>query len=195
MKFLEQMVRLPIGTLQYGMDAMASTLRDLQRPAAASDWPRRTLPYRDAIEPPRDIVDRRPLMKESVDMDDQDLSSDDLKLVRFRIIFRKRDFATTLRSGERVVDYPTDGGSFGAIEISDYWQAVANRKVKLPPLWRELGYPEKDTPTLGWRLPREDRRYVGFVYRVVHREDQQEKEYDKLQIRALRAIADKCGRR
>jgi hypothetical protein len=195
MKLLEQMVRLPIGTLQYGMDAMANTLRDLQRPAAAVDLSRRAWPYRDAIDNVRDVVDRRPLPKESEDMDDQDLSSDELKLVRFRIIFRKRDFATTLRAGERVIDYPTDGGSFGAIEISDYWRDVAAKRVRLPALWRELGYPEKDTPQRGWRLPREDRRYVGFVYKVVHREDLQEKEYDKLQVRALRTIADNSKKR
>lgn len=125
-------------------------------------------------------------------MVDQDLGSDELKVVRYRIIFRKRDYETELHSGEAIVNYPTDGGSFGALRIVDFFERVAAGNVRLPLKWKQLGYPP-GAPETGWKIPVDDRRYIGFQYEVIRHEERQEKEYDREQVKVLRDIASKIN--
>jgi len=65
-------------------------------------------------------------------MDDQDLSGDDLKTVRYRVLFTKRDLEAELDRGEQVINYPTSGGSLGALKISEFNEKLKAKKVKRP---------------------------------------------------------------
>src|SRR5215471_7269323 len=50
----------------------------------------------------------------------QDLSGDDIKNVRYSILFTKRDLEGTLKPAtDEVINYSTDGASYGALKLSE----------------------------------------------------------------------------
>lgn len=124
---------------------------------------------------------------------DQDLGGDELKYVSYSILFTKRDHEVVLQEQrEQLVNYATDGGSFAALRIAEFFGRMAAKEVLRPPLWVELGYPEgasSQDPTC-WELPLEDRRYVRLIYRVERRIPRSETEYEKRKTRALQSIAN-----
>ena len=124
-------------------------------------------------------------------MGDQDLSGEDLKVVRYRIIFTKRDYEATLeRADEEVVDYPTDGGSLGGLKVAHFMGRVKDGKVKLPAEWKGKNYPVKNPPRTGWTIPPEDERYITFLYEVIRRVEREEAAYEKDEVKVLRQIRD-----
>ena len=150
------------------------------------------------------------LDKERVDMheyddhvrrDSQDLSGDELKFVSYSIIFTKRDFEATLQAErEEIVDYDTDGGAFGALKLSEYFEELRSGKA-IPREWgsQSRGRP---SPATGYgfkddkysRIPCEDRKYIRFVYSVMKRVKKSTNEYERDQRDAQRQIADSIGR-
>ncbi len=129
-------------------------------------------------------------------MDDQDLSGDDLKYVSYAIIFTKRDFETTLEKNEQeVVNYSTNGGSFGGLKIAKFFKKLNDPKqgVLRPKLWADAKYPPELTDEKHWELPEEDEKYVTFIYRVEKRFPRQEADYDKRQVETLEKISNKIG--
>jgi len=136
--------------------------------------------------------------KEESKMSDLDLSGDDLKYVRYTIVFTKRDNETTLLpEREELVDYATDGGSYGGLQIAAFFERVA-RGDEPRPAFRESGYAPLE-PVPGqpgrqrWTIPPEDRKYVKFIYRVDRRLPKGEAEYSRDQVRILREIRDRIG--
>jgi hypothetical protein len=118
-------------------------------------------------------------------MDDSDLSGDELKVVRYRILFTKPDLEALFREETRLVDYATTGASLGGLKVARFFEDVANHKVERPTRWRENGYPDGNNfpadPTLpsammerNWRFPKEDERYIEFQYEVIRREPKQD---------------------
>ena len=112
--------------------------------------------------------------------DNQDLSGDNVKNVVYSILFTKRDLEATLKTEtEELVHYDTDGASVAALKIAefadDYPPSIA-----------------KSVSTLKLEnIPREDRRYVRFSYRVRDRFPRGEADYDRRQTRALEGIERK----
>jgi hypothetical protein len=133
--------------------------------------------------------------KEERKMADLDLSGDDLKYVRYSIVFTKRDNETTLLpEREELVDYATDGGSYGGLQIAAFFER-AGRGDEPRPAFKESGYAPLE-PVPGqpdrqrWTIPPEDRKYVKFIYRVDRRLPKGEAEYSRDQVRVLREIRD-----
>ena len=135
---------------------------------------------------------------EDGNMPDLDLSGDDLKYVSYSIIFTKRDYETTLQhEKQEIVDYATDGGSYGGLKIAEFFEKVARGDVPRPALWETSyaplrpveGQPNKQT----WLpcFPREDRKYVKFIYRVDRHLPKGEADYEKQQVKVLREIRDR----
>jgi hypothetical protein len=134
--------------------------------------------------------------KEESKMSDLDLSGDDLKYVRYSIVFTKRDNETTLLpEREELVDYATDGGSYGGLKIAEFFEQVARGDIPRP-AFRESGYaparPIGDNRQ-AWEIPRDDRKYVKFIYRVDRRLPKGEAEYARDQVRILRELRDRIG--
>ncbi len=130
--------------------------------------------------------------EEDGNMPDQDLGGENLKVVRYRILFTKRDFEVTLEEAEDdVVNYPTDPASYGGLKVAQFFRKVAQGKIGLPQKWREKNYPQKNAPDRGWKIPEEDERYVTFIYEVVRQVEREEAEYDKQKVEILREIRDK----
>jgi hypothetical protein len=121
---------------------------------------------------------------------DQDLSGDDLKYVRYSIIFTKADLEATLQPDkEDLVTYSTDGASYGWIKLNDFFESVQKKPMDpKPEVWIRGGYP---TPGKEWKgdLPPNDKRYVEFVYSVERRVAKNSADYEKEQADSLKQIA------
>jgi hypothetical protein len=216
MRFFGQIMKLPIAALVSSMEMLTKTMREIQKSlesnidvvsnglaqtlneisdgtgvARAASTDRSGGICGDDADTTQQNID-----KEEKDMGDQDLGGDDLKVVRYRIIFTKRDYEAVLdEADEEIVDYPTDGGSFGGLKVADFMGKVAAGRVNLPVEWRGKDYPEKNSPRRGWRIPRDDQRYIAFIYEVIRRVERQDANYDKEEVKALRQIRDAIGER
>jgi len=122
---------------------------------------------------------------------DQDLGGDDLKVVRYRIIFTKRDYEDDLDDGEETINYPTNGGSYGGLKVFQFMKKVAAKQIPRPAVWEENCYPPDAKSDTDWEFPADDLRYITFLYEVIRRVEREEKEYDKEQVRILRGIQER----
>lgn len=211
MKFFGQIMKLPMAALVSSMEILAKTMREIQKSfesnvdivssglaqtlndmsdgtgvARATSTEKSGGISGDGADMTQQNVD-----KEEKDMGDQDLGGDDLKVVRYRIIFTKRDYEAVLdEADEEIVDYPTDGGSFGGLKVADFMGKVAAGRVDLPIEWRGKDYPATNTPRRGWRIPRDDQRYISFIYEVIRRVERQDANYNKDEVKVLKQIRD-----
>ena len=133
--------------------------------------------------------------KEVIRMDDQDLGGDDLKYVSYAILFTKPDYETTLeKQKEELVNYSTNGGSFGGLKIAKFFKRLMQKGVPRPTEWDwDKGYVPGDKDDKIWTIPEEDEKFVTFDYRVVHRLPKQEADRDKDKVKVLKEIRDRLG--
>ena len=205
-ELLGQMVRIPVALMNWSAQLMMQTVRGLQ-PSLAASMPPGGAPWqpppggasmqRSVLEPPAAPpppaaptsgapANFRP---EETMMSDQDLSGNDLKYVRFSILFTKRNLEASLQQDrENLLDYSTDGASFAALKIGEFMGRVAAGKVPRPEIWKENDYPTADSPELGWVLPSEDLRYITLIYEVERRLPLQDAYYARDQVKALQGI-------
>jgi hypothetical protein len=133
-------------------------------------------------------------------MDDQDLSGDDLKVVRYRILFTKPDLEYTFEEKQELINYSTNGGSLGGLKVGQFVGTVEQCLVERPEIWRQNDYPppgenrpaRKDKPKdeKNWDFPAEDQRYLEFQFEVIRREPKQDANYDRDRNRDLRGIRE-----
>lgn len=121
---------------------------------------------------------------------DQDLSGDDvIKTVLYSIIFTKRDLEGTLQTQrEDVVNYSTNGPSYGALKLSEF---TARGTFTRPTSWGD-DYPPgvvESTDLTVEDIPPEDRRYIQLEFHVTKRIPRNQADYDKRQAQALETIA------
>jgi hypothetical protein len=134
------------------------------------------------------------MQQEERHMPDQDLGGDDLKFVRYSIVFTKRDYEATLQEDRvALVDYATDGASYGGLRLVDFF----SRPFRRPQEWRGIdpyppGRENQDEVTIA-DIPEEDRKYVTFIYQVDRRLPKTAEDYERRQARALEAISRKIG--
>ena len=98
-------------------------------------------------------------------MADQDLSTDDLKLVRYRILQTQRDDEHIIHQGDRLVNYRTTAQDFGGLVTCEYFAQ----------------HPQ----------PPGDRRFIRTSVEVIARYPKQEAEYERETVHVLREIRDR----
>jgi hypothetical protein len=127
-----------------------------------------------------------------------DLSGDDLKVVRWRIIFTKPDLEASFEERTEIV-YSTNGGSLGGIKVSEFMGKVERKEIERPRKWRDNEYPPASNFPGGdqtpkdekyWSFPDEDLRYIEFQYEVIRREARQDPNFDSSRNKDLRSIRD-----
>jgi hypothetical protein len=140
-------------------------------------------------------------------INDQALGTEDMKIVRYRIIFTKRDFGTTLLEREVMVNYATDPMSLGGRYMSDFWAGAAlgeerdarDRLIKADyDDVRDAGDPEQNIasetlrrkPPEKWTIREEDKKYIAFGAELLDQLPRQKPEYDRDQVEVLRDIRD-----
>ena len=62
-------------------------------------------------------------------MPDQNLSGDDLKLVRYKVLFVKRDYEYAFREQEELVHEDLRGEDFTSWKIAEFIQSLHKNKV------------------------------------------------------------------
>jgi hypothetical protein len=121
---------------------------------------------------------------------DQDLGGEDLKVVRYRIVFTKPGLEVIFKEEQEIINYATNGGSLGGLKLGQFMGRVARGEVDRPDTWMESGneYPPGATGTRGWQIPEEDLRYIEFQYEVIRREPWQGPDGDRDRERVLSHI-------
>lgn len=134
-------------------------------------------------------------------MADRDLHDDMLKLVRYKILFVKRDYEVVFKEVEELVPDNTDGTSYTAWKIAEFIQGL--RKEPIPKKWLDkpkpypprdgIASPPVDDPTMINSLPEEDKKYLRVYYEVMERYTRERFRYEERQIEILEEIAKKMN--
>jgi hypothetical protein len=156
---------------------------------------------------------------DSASTNGDDLSGEDVKVVRYRIIFTKPDREHSFEERTEVVAYSTNGASLGGLKVSHFIGDL-EKQITLPDPWRHphtfprpkvwVDYDYPDPPNFpanrqmaethpeaieyNWRIPKEDERYIEFQYEVIRREPKQDPYYDRDRNRDLLKIRGSIDR-
>jgi hypothetical protein len=108
-----------------------------------------------------------------IKMSDKDLSDDQLKLVRYKILFVKRDYETAFPEREELVSDNMTGEAFTAWKIAEFIQRLDREEV--PEKWRKKSYPRK----YGDHDKRDGKYYIGKL------DDEHDKKYLRVYFEVL----------
>jgi hypothetical protein len=148
-------------------------------------------------------------LKEESNMDDRDLSNDKkLKLVRYKILFIKRDYEVAFPEIEELVSDSMDDTAYTAWKVAEFIQRLGDTPV--PSKWgaakdwhnghneaAKPKYPPSNDPEFKdgrWvirRLPENDKKYLRVYFEVLDRYDREEFKYHERQIEVLEEIRDR----
>jgi hypothetical protein len=127
---------------------------------------------------------------------DKDLQDDMLKLVRFKVLFVRREYEHAFDEREDLVAENMDGTAFTAWKVAEFIQVLQKKETRQPLKWKTKGYPkdylvDKDGEAYLTGLPDEDKRYLRVYYEVLDRYSREKFKYEEQQIRVLEEIRDK----
>jgi hypothetical protein len=139
------------------------------------------------------------IQEEERRMPDRNLHDDMLKLVRYKILFVKRDYEHAFPEKEELVSENTDESGYTAWKIAEFIQDLKN--IDIPPKWRdkpkpypprdEIGSPPVEDHTKINHLPEDDKKYLRVYYEVLERYPRERFRYEERQIEVLEEIAKK----
>lgn len=126
------------------------------------------------------------------DLMDTDLSGEMLKLVRYQVLFVRRDCEHAFAETEAMIAESLDGEAFTAWKIAEFMQALGRGEIPIPERWRNKHYPPQECIRDGKLidLPPEDRKYLRLKYEVLDRYPRQSFNHEKRQVRVLKQIRD-----
>jgi hypothetical protein len=215
-QFLSEMLKLPLAAFVFSMEMLVKTMQGIQKMAyhgidvmvdgvvqtvanapdsqsdVANDVPDGTIGNSaETTQQTSQLEERK--------MPDQDLRDDMLKLVRYKILFVKRDYEEVLLPDkEELVSENTDAASYTAWKIAEFIQDLDN--VTIPKKWRdkkyprdvaqEIGSPPGTLPTIN-KLDEDDKKYLRVYFEVLQRYPRERFRYEERQIEVLEQIRDK----
>lgn len=136
--------------------------------------------------------------KEIQTMRDKDLSDDQLKLVRYKILFVKRDYEVAFKEREELVHDNITGEAFTAWKIAEFIQRLASEPI--PDKWKKKNYPERhdghSVPSDGkiHRLDEDDKKFLRVYYEVLERYVREEDDTEVKVLKDIRKAIDKLPR-
>ena len=133
-------------------------------------------------------------------MPDIDLNDDQLKLVRYRILFVKRDLEVAFPHADVLVYDNISSSTFAAWKVAEFIEGINHTRV--PREWgggteHKPKYPKDPhyDPVSGqWHIHKlngDDYKYLRVSYEVVDRYDREELQYRENQLTVLREIRDR----
>jgi hypothetical protein len=220
-------VTMPIVLLRAGMEAMLVAFRNFPESprrrvesvrAEPAVWRHQIVTDSSAshfaVEPHglrRDVTtihqdSKSPTITEETKMPDQNLSGEDLKLVRYKVLFVKRDYEYAFREQEELVYDDLRGEDFTSWKIAEFIQGLhkndddnenPNPDHVVPSKWMKKNYPGDDcvqkrsgTAYLT-ALPEADKKHLRLFYEVLQRYPREEFKHQERQIEVLEQIRDK----
>jgi DNA-binding beta-propeller fold protein YncE len=126
---------------------------------------------------------------------DKDLGDDMLKLVRYKVLFVKREYEHAFPEREELVSDRMDGSAFTAWKIAEFIQGLGSQTTTVPNRWRDKGYPQSEFVMNGKLvgLNDEDKKYLRVYYEVLERYPREKFKYEEQQIRVLEQIRNSLG--
>jgi hypothetical protein len=216
-QFFSQMLKLPFEAFVFSMEMLVKTIQGIQKIAYQGI----DAMVSEIVQPPDDrpgsesgptsdvpggaIADSAETLyqttqEEKTKMADRDLRDDMLKLVRYKILFVKRDYEHVFKEVEELVHDNTDGASYTAWKIAEFIQSLGkDSEIKVPKSWddypkREETKPNQYTEQKGTDLmltgiPEDDKKYLRVFYEVLDRYARERFKYEEEQIDILRDIS------
>jgi hypothetical protein len=124
---------------------------------------------------------------------DKDLRDDMLKLVRYKVLFVRREYEVAFPEREDIVSDNMDGSAFTAWKVAEFIQDLAKKETRVPKKWQDKNYPPTeyvdDGKLLG--LEEEDKKYLRVYFEVLERYPREKFKYEEQQIRVLEEIRDR----
>jgi hypothetical protein len=181
MRIIGQMMKLPIAAFVYGMEVLDKVMREFQKATDQSidvTVSGMSQSLDDALDPKRAQVSENKtegesefktqptrsagdwtsghgaqnLQKEERRMPDTNLSDEMLKLVRYKVLFVKRDYETAFPEVEELVHENMSSATYTGWKIAEFIQSLNNGKTDIPKKWTD--YPAKEY--------RRDGKLTGF---------------------------------
>jgi len=202
---------IPFRMLLHGMELLTDAMRGLQKVndrgmklmAGDGAEPEQLAP---SVSPP--LISDSPApgggaetVIEEVKSMDKDLNDDMLKLVRYKILFVKRDLEHAFPEHEELVSDNMEPSAYAAWKVAEFIQSLAQKDTGIPAKWGE--YPsEKDDGKFKYRekkndryiltgLPEDDKKYLRVFYEVLERYPREKLKYEEDHLKVLREIRDK----
>lgn len=125
---------------------------------------------------------------------DKDLHDDMLKLVRYKVLFVRREYEVAFPEKEDLVSDNMDGSAFTAWKIAEFIQDVEKGLVAVPQKWRDKKYPTDHDGDHLTTIPHEDKKYLRVYYEVLERYPREKFKYEEQQIKVLEDIRDELKR-
>lgn len=122
---------------------------------------------------------------------DRNLSNDDLKLVRYRILFVKRDYEEAFDEKVELVTGSLTPTQFAGLKIAKFLRDLNN--IKRPEKWLEKNYPPNVTGDTIDNIPTKDEKHLRIYFEVLERFPREEADYEREQVEVLREIRDRIG--
>jgi hypothetical protein len=128
---------------------------------------------------------------------------DQLRLVRYKVLFLKRDLEVAFPEEEELVAEEMNEAGFIAWKIAEFIQKMGREEVRQPGKWAEKKYP---SPSEGGKvvngpdgkayvtaLPDKDKRFLRVYVQVLATYDRERTYYERDQIKVLEQIRDRLG--
>ncbi|HEY7494183.1 MAG TPA: hypothetical protein VIH59_24160 [Candidatus Tectomicrobia bacterium] len=123
-------------------------------------------------------------------MADRDLRDDQLKLVRYKILFVKRDLEYAFKEQEELVHENIDAADYTGWKIAEFIQKLD--KEAIPEKWLDKDYPRKaNKGEMIKSLREDDKKYLRVYYEVLERYTRERFRYEERQIEVLEDIRDR----
>lgn len=126
---------------------------------------------------------------------DKDLHDDMLKLVRYKILFVRREYEYAFPEQEDLVSDNMDGSAFTGWKIAEFIQDLHRQTTRVPLKWKDKSYPPRDFIQDGYLngIPHEDKKYLRVYYEVLERYPREKFKYEEQQIKVLEDIRDRLS--
>jgi len=123
---------------------------------------------------------------------DKDLHDDMLKLVRYKVLFVRREYEYAFPEQEDLVSDNMDGSAFTAWKIAEFIQDLHRQTTRVPLKWKDKNYPPREFIKDGYLngIPHEDKKYLRVYFEVLERYPREKFKYEEQQIKVLEDIRD-----
>src|SRR5260221_3956113 len=121
---------------------------------------------------------------------DKDLRDDLLKLVRYKILFVRREYEVAFPEQEDIVSDNMDGDAFSAWKVAEFIQDLHRGETPIPARWAEQNYPSDEFRSgksleLLTGIPHQDKTYLRVYFHALERFPLDKFNYAEQQIRVL----------
>jgi hypothetical protein len=158
--------------------------------------PQSAPPPTDLVAGAAPSVEHSEIKKETRKMD-RDLQDDDLKLVRYKVLFLKRDHEHAFAEKEELVYDNITPESFTAWKIGEFIQSLRKGPVKISgklTKYKKEHIESKDGEYLLKDLDEEDKKYLRVYYEVLERYPREQLRYEEEHLDVLREIKNEVSK-